>query len=239
MVDFKRGDNTVWTRSRSRSSAGTRPSAPYPAPPVPEPAPASEPRSGFSRWLPSKAPVPTPPPPQPGRFPNLTSMSRDERALSAGILAVVAAVGIGIGYVLPDGGTDEAPLPVATQPRLAEDFPPEAPAPDQEQDDAAPPPAADPVAPADAVPDPVVPPGPAPAPEPAPDPALYPEPDPVPPPAPVADPASVPQPAAQLAPVYFQNCTAVRAAGAAPILQGEPGYGTHLDRDGDGIGCDT
>jgi hypothetical protein len=31
----------------------------------------------------------------------------------------------------------------------------------------------------------------------------------------------------------------VRAAGAAPIYAGTPGYGTHLDRDNDGIGCDT
>jgi len=38
--------------------------------------------------------------------------------------------------------------------------------------------------------------------------------------------------------VYYKNCSAARAAGAAPVYQGEPGYGTHLDRDGDGIGCD-
>lgn len=37
---------------------------------------------------------------------------------------------------------------------------------------------------------------------------------------------------------YYKNCDAVRAAGAAPILIGQPGYGTHLDRDGDGIGCE-
>lgn len=29
-----------------------------------------------------------------------------------------------------------------------------------------------------------------------------------------------------------------RAAGAAPIRIGEPGYGPHLDRDGDGIACE-
>ncbi len=39
--------------------------------------------------------------------------------------------------------------------------------------------------------------------------------------------------------VYYANCTAVRAAGAAPIRRGEPGYASHLDRDGDGIACDT
>lgn len=38
--------------------------------------------------------------------------------------------------------------------------------------------------------------------------------------------------------VQYANCTAARAAGAAPIYAGTPGYGKHLDRDGDGIGCD-
>jgi septal ring factor EnvC (AmiA/AmiB activator) len=36
----------------------------------------------------------------------------------------------------------------------------------------------------------------------------------------------------------YDNCTAVRAAGAAPITSGDPGYGRHLDRDGDGVGCE-
>jgi len=36
----------------------------------------------------------------------------------------------------------------------------------------------------------------------------------------------------------FENCTAARAAGAAPVLAGQAGYGAHLDRDGDGIGCE-
>lgn len=36
----------------------------------------------------------------------------------------------------------------------------------------------------------------------------------------------------------FRNCNAARAAGAAPVHRGEPGYGPHLDRDGDGIGCE-
>lgn len=36
----------------------------------------------------------------------------------------------------------------------------------------------------------------------------------------------------------YPNCAAARAAGAAPINIGEPGYGPHLDRDGDGIGCE-
>ena len=38
--------------------------------------------------------------------------------------------------------------------------------------------------------------------------------------------------------VYFKNCTEARAAGAAPVYQGQPGYAKHLDRDGDGVGCD-
>ncbi|SDT35089.1 excalibur calcium-binding domain-containing protein [Actinoplanes derwentensis] len=37
---------------------------------------------------------------------------------------------------------------------------------------------------------------------------------------------------------YYKNCTAVRAAGADPIRSGDPGYGRHLDRDGDGVGCE-
>lgn len=38
--------------------------------------------------------------------------------------------------------------------------------------------------------------------------------------------------------VYFGNCNAARAAGAAPVRRGEPGYARHLDRDGDGVGCE-
>ncbi|RNL75440.1 excalibur calcium-binding domain-containing protein [Nocardioides marmorisolisilvae] len=38
--------------------------------------------------------------------------------------------------------------------------------------------------------------------------------------------------------VYYKNCDAVRAAGKAPIRRGDPGYARHLDRDGDGIGCE-
>lgn len=38
--------------------------------------------------------------------------------------------------------------------------------------------------------------------------------------------------------VYYQNCSAAKAAGAAPVHRGDPGYGPHLDRDGDGVGCE-
>jgi septal ring factor EnvC (AmiA/AmiB activator) len=67
--------------------------------------------------------------------------------------------------------------------------------------------------------------------------------------------APVPQPATRVAPAaptqaapapqaqtststYFKNCDAVRAAGAAPVRLGDPGYAGHLDRDGDGVGCE-
>ena len=38
--------------------------------------------------------------------------------------------------------------------------------------------------------------------------------------------------------VSFKNCQQDRAAGRAPIHAGQPGYGRHLDRDGDGIACE-
>jgi micrococcal nuclease len=38
--------------------------------------------------------------------------------------------------------------------------------------------------------------------------------------------------------VYFANCSAARAAGAAPISVGEPGYRSRLDRDNDGVACE-
>ena len=38
--------------------------------------------------------------------------------------------------------------------------------------------------------------------------------------------------------VYYKNCSEARAAGAAPIHNGQPGYSTNLDRDGDGIACE-
>lgn len=53
-------------------------------------------------------------------------------------------------------------------------------------------------------------------------------------PAPVVPAPVAPAPVA----APFANCTAARAAGAAPVYAGTPGYGKHLDRDGDGIGCD-
>lgn len=45
------------------------------------------------------------------------------------------------------------------------------------------------------------------------------------------------RPAPGPAPVY-ENCDAARDAGAAPVYRNEPGYGPHLDRDNDGVGCE-
>lgn len=36
----------------------------------------------------------------------------------------------------------------------------------------------------------------------------------------------------------YRNCADARAAGAAPIHRGQPGYGPHMDGDGDGIACE-
>ncbi|WP_019145999.1 GmrSD restriction endonuclease domain-containing protein [Aeromicrobium massiliense] len=38
--------------------------------------------------------------------------------------------------------------------------------------------------------------------------------------------------------VLFGSCADARAAGAAPVRRGDPGYGPHLDRDGDGRACE-
>lgn len=56
------------------------------------------------------------------------------------------------------------------------------------------------------------------------------------PPAPRAA-CSRPRAKPRSAPVY-RNCDAVRAAGAAPIRQGAPGFQSKFDRDGDGVGCE-
>lgn len=58
---------------------------------------------------------------------------------------------------------------------------------------------------------------------------------PPPPPPPQTSPPVVAPPTS----VYFANCTEARNAGAAPVYRGDPGYGSHLDRDGDGVGCET
>jgi hypothetical protein len=80
---------------------------------------------------------------------------------------------------------------------------------------------------------------PAPAPEPAP--VVAPAPAPAAPaPAPVAPAPVAPAPAAP-APVavYYANCAAAKAAGAAPIYAGQAGYRAGLDRDSDGVACES
>jgi len=62
------------------------------------------------------------------------------------------------------------------------------------------------------------------------------------PPAPTttwASPPTEPPGAPAGAPVGgYANCAAARAAGAAPVHVGEPGYAPRLDGDGDGVGCE-
>ena len=78
-------------------------------------------------------------------------------------------------------------------------------------------------------------------------PTTTPGPQPAPRPQPRPEPRPQPQPAAEKSDddedsgggsAYYKNCKAARAAGAAPVRRGEPGYGSHLDRDGDGVGCE-
>lgn len=38
---------------------------------------------------------------------------------------------------------------------------------------------------------------------------------------------------------YYKNCSAARAAGAAPLYASDPGYSSDLDRDGDGVACES
>src|SRR5579871_3521633 len=38
--------------------------------------------------------------------------------------------------------------------------------------------------------------------------------------------------------IYYSNCAAARAAGAAPIYAGQPGYRPGLDADNNGIACE-
>jgi endonuclease YncB( thermonuclease family) len=54
-------------------------------------------------------------------------------------------------------------------------------------------------------------------------------------PAPSSAPSSAP---ASGDSVYYANCAAARAAGAAPLHRGDPGYRSALDRDNDGVACE-
>lgn len=39
--------------------------------------------------------------------------------------------------------------------------------------------------------------------------------------------------------VKFSSCKAAKAAGYSNMKRGEPGYSTNLNRDGDGIACES
>ncbi|OZD64773.1 hypothetical protein CH272_24430 [Rhodococcus sp. 05-340-1] len=51
-------------------------------------------------------------------------------------------------------------------------------------------------------------------------------------------PAPLSAPAPSGGAFQYKNCDAARDAGAAPVYRGDYGYGPHLDRDDDGIGCE-
>ncbi|MDO5065601.1 MAG: excalibur calcium-binding domain-containing protein [Actinomyces bowdenii] len=53
-----------------------------------------------------------------------------------------------------------------------------------------------------------------------------------------AAPEAEPKPEPETGDAYYPNCAAARAAGAAPLYAGEPGYRSGLDRDNDGIACE-
>ena len=87
------------------------------------------------------------------------------------------------------------------------------------------------------------------APKPAPAPAPAPAPQPAPAPAPAqnqparqaqaqAQPVRHQAPAPAVSGKRYKNCRAVWNELGRPIRSNEPGYGRHLDRDGDGVGCE-
>ncbi|MGW4064759.1 excalibur calcium-binding domain-containing protein [Amycolatopsis sp. NPDC004747] len=84
-------------------------------------------------------------------------------------------------------------------------------------------------------------PAPAPTPVPVPTPTSAPKPAPKPTPATKAAPPPPPVEPTEEAPArsaYYANCSEAKAAGAAPLYRGEPGYRSGLDRDGDGVACE-
>ena len=58
--------------------------------------------------------------------------------------------------------------------------------------------------------------------------------------APVEEPTPAPPAQAEPAPqqAYYSSCREAKAAGAAPLYRGDPGYRSGLDRDGDGVACE-
>lgn len=51
-------------------------------------------------------------------------------------------------------------------------------------------------------------------------------------------PADPVEPGSAGSPASFTSCSAARAAGAAPLRRGEPGYRAAMDGDGDGVACE-
>ncbi|MDQ7903097.1 excalibur calcium-binding domain-containing protein [Phytohabitans sp. ZYX-F-186] len=39
--------------------------------------------------------------------------------------------------------------------------------------------------------------------------------------------------------VYYASCAEAKRDGAAPLYRGDPGYRSGLDRDGDGVACES
>ena len=55
----------------------------------------------------------------------------------------------------------------------------------------------------------------------------------------VPEPMPEPEPApAPVQSAYYSSCDQARAAGAAPLYAGSPGYSRKLDRDGNGVACE-
>lgn len=51
--------------------------------------------------------------------------------------------------------------------------------------------------------------------------------------------ATTAAPATTVTALSFASCADAKAAGYSSMRKGEPGYSTKLDRDGDGVACDT
>ncbi|WP_433505317.1 excalibur calcium-binding domain-containing protein [Pseudonocardia halophobica] len=58
-------------------------------------------------------------------------------------------------------------------------------------------------------------------------------------PAPAAPAPAAPAPASGGSSAHYANCSAAKAAGAAPLYRGDAGYRSALDRDGDGVACES
>jgi hypothetical protein len=199
-----------------------------------------------------RGPRPVPHPPRPPRW-----RHRTPALVGGGVLALLLTVGAVAGA---GAGQDERipTVPVAAAPtttaRPTTTTPaPTTPAPAPEQadrdDDRVVAAGSAPEASRSAEPRTTARPAPQPAPRPAPRPAPEPDPRPAPQPDPAPRPAPDPEPTTRPAAepeedepgplaVSYRNCDAVRAAGAAPIRRGDPGYAAHLDREGDGVGCE-